>query len=545
MSRLVIVVAQINLTVGDIKGNAKQIIAATQEAVEQHQADLVLFPELALTGYPPEDLLLRPGFHTRVNKALIEIIQSTKKTSLVLGYPKQEKMACYNTAAVIQNGRIITCYAKQLLPNDTVFDEKRYFFPGSKPCIFTLKGVQIGINICEDLWHEGPAQAAVDAGAQIILSLNASPYDRNKIQIRQSVLETCTRQLKIPIVYCNLVGGQDELVFDGGSMVMDAQGTCILQAPYYQEALMPVKINHSHKKLMIEPQPLPSRLTEEANLYQALVLGVRDYVNKNNFPGVLIGLSGGIDSALTLLIAYDALGHKRLHTVMMPTRFTSKMSLEDAQAQAKILAVKHDVIPIDPLFESYLIALKHQFKQSSWNCAEENIQSRIRGNLLMAISNKKGFMVLATGNKSELSVGYATLYGDMSGGFAPLKDIPKTMVYRLANYRNSLNVSEWIIPKRVIERAPSAELAEGQKDQDTLPPYEILDKILNRYIEQDQDPQILYAAGFDPKTVDYVITRVNNNEYKRRQAPIGIRTTQRAFGKDRRYPITSGYYRNI
>jgi len=544
MSKLIIVVAQINTLVGDIKGNAKRIIDVSNEAVEKYKADIVLFPELALTSYPPEDLLLRPGFYTRINKALEEITKTVKNTTIVLGYPEKEGKDCYNKAAVIQNGKIIASYAKHLLPNYTVFDEKRYFVAGTGPCIFDVKGVKMGINICEDLWHDGPAKESVDAGAQIILSPNASPYDRCKVRTRQTTLEERVNKVHVPIIYCNLIGGQDELVFDGGSMVIDAEGNRIQQAAYYEEELMPIEINI--KDMTITPQPLPARLTEEENIYKALMLGVRDYVDKNSFPGILIGLSGGIDSALTLMIAYDALGPERIHTIMMPTRFTLPMSLEDAKSQANTLNVDYDIIPIDHLFDSFLKVLADQFEGTEWGTAEENIQARIRGNLLMAVSNKKGFMVLATGNKSELSVGYTTLYGDMSGGFAPLKDIPKTMVFRLAKYRNTLAIAnENVIPERVIDREPSAELAEGQKDQDALPPYEVLDEILNRYVEKDQDPHTIYAAGFDKEIVDKVVKMVNNNEYKRRQAPIGIRTTQRAFGKDRRYPITSGYTRNL
>lgn len=545
MTKLVVAVAQINLTVGDIDGNAERIIQTTNEAVKKHKADVVLFPELALTSYPPEDLLLRPGLYRQVNDALAKVTKAIKNTTIILGYPEKNGEETFNKAAVIRNGKIIASYAKHLLPNYTVFDEKRYFSTGHGPCVFEIKGVKIGVNICEDLWHDGPAKESTDAGAQIILSPNASPYDRYKVRARQNMLEKRVAKVGVPIVYCNLIGGQDELVFDGGSMVMSATGERVAQAPYYQEDLMILEVNPG-KTVTVTPKEMPARLTEEENLYQALVLGIQDYVEKNHFPGVLIGLSGGIDSALTLALAYDALGAKRVHTIMMPTRFTSQISLDDAKTQAETLGVEYDIIKIDELFEQYLDVLAPHFKNTAWSAAEENIQARIRGNLLMAISNKNGYMVLTTGNKSELSVGYATLYGDMSGGFAPLKDIPKTMVYRLANYRNALETADkTIIPERVIERAPSAELAEDQKDQDSLPPYDVLDEILARYVEQDQDPQGIYAAGFDKKTVDKVIHLVNRNEYKRRQAPIGIRTTQRAFGKDRRYPITSGYHRKL
>ena len=543
MDKLIVVGAQINPLVGDINGNAERIIDVTRQAYEEHKADVVLFPELTLSGYPPEDLLLRSGFYTRCNEAMEKIVRATKDTTIIVGYPDKEGEFCYNKAAVIQDGKIIATYAKHLLPNYTVFDEKRYFEPGTIPCVFNLKGVNIGVTICEDLWHEGPACQSVEAGAQIILSLNASPYDRNKTLARQNMLERRIEKVHVPIVYVNMVGGQDELVFDGGSMVVDKDGKHCQQAAYYQETLMPVEINlNPDNSLAVKHHELPQRLTVEENIYQALVLGVRDYVNKNHFPGAILGLSGGIDSALTLAIAVDALGADRVHAVMMPSRFTASMSQEDAKKQAKTMGVQYDIIEIESLFEGFLSALSKQFAGTEPGTPEENIQARIRGSLLMAISNKKGAIVLTTGNKSEFSVGYATLYGDMAGGFSVLKDIPKTMVYRLAEYRNT--ISE-VIPDRVIEREPSAELSENQRDQDTLPPYPVLDEILHRFIEKDEDPRHIYTVGLDRDTVNRVVTMVNQNEYKRRQAPIGIRTTERAFGKDRRYPITSGYTKNI
>jgi len=541
MEKITLVVAQINLLVGDLLGNAQRIITTTRQAVAQYHADLVLFPELALTSYPPEDLLLRPGFYTRCSEALLEIIQSIQ-TTIVIGYPEKEGNLFYNKAAVIQPKKIIATYAKHILPNYAVFDENRYFSPGAGPCLFDLKGVKFGLTICEDLWHHGPVNEAVNHGAEIILSLNASPYDRDKVRVRQNTLETRIEEVHVPIVYCNLVGGQDELIFDGGSMVLDAYGKRCQQAAYYEEELMPIDIPLHKRPIQLTQMPLPPPMKEEENIYRALVLGIRDYVTKNHFPGVLIGLSGGVDSALTLALAVDALGSERVHTVMMPSQFTSQMSKEDAQKQALLLQVEYDVIDINSLYENFLTVLARQFEGSPPSAAEENLQARIRGSLLMAISNKKGYMVLTTGNKSELSVGYTTLYGDTCGGFAPLKDIPKTMVYRLCHYRNSLSP---VIPERVIRRQPSAELAKNQLDQDTLPPYEVLDEILHRYIDNDQDPRSIYAAGFDQETVNKIIKMVNHNEYKRRQSPVGIRTTQRAFGKDRRYPITSGYQSNL
>lgn len=541
MDKLIIVAAQINFLVGDIKGNANRIISETKKAVDTHGADLVVFPELALTGYPPEDLLLRPGFYRRCTAAIEKIIESIPDTTIVFGYPETKNNLFYNKAAVVQHNKLIATYAKQDLPNYTVFDEKRYFTPGTETCIFKLNGVKIGVLICEDLWHSGPAEATAKAGADIIVSPNASPYDRNKVRARETMLNERANATHIPYVYVNLVGGQDELVFDGGSMVVNAEGERVQQAAYYREELLPIEIKLD-KSLNITPKELPPHLSEEENIYNTLVLGVHDYIRKNHFPGALVGLSGGIDSALTLAIAVDALGAENVHALLMPSEYTSDMSIEDAETQAKTQGVEHDTIPITPIFKTFLDALKSQFEGRDTDTTEENLQARIRGMLLMAISNKKGYIVLTTGNKSELSVGYATLYGDMAGGFSVLKDIPKTMVYRLANHRNIISP---VIPERVIERPPSAELAPDQLDEHSLPPYSVLDEILARYVEQDQDPIHIYEAGLDKKTVNKVVTMVNANEYKRRQAPIGIRTTQRAFGKDRRYPITSGYSKNI
>ena len=541
MENIIIVAAQLDFLVGDIKGNTERIIAKTKEAQERFQADLVVFSELALTGYPPEDLLLRQGFYRRCREAMHTIIAATGETAIVVGYPDHVEGKSYNKAAIIQNGKIIGDYAKQDLPNYTVFDEKRYFTPGSQPCVVKIKGLKIGITICEDLWHPGPAKQSVDAGAQIIVSPNASPYDRHKVRARESMLAERAAVTRVPFIYVNCVGGQDELVFDGGSMVVNADGERVQQAKYYEEELMPIEVI-PNKHVEIVSQKLPPRISEEENIYKTLVLGVRDYVRKNHFPGAIIGLSGGIDSALTAAIAMDALGSENVHTVMMPSRFTTDISREDAQAQAKTENIEFDVIDIDPIYKTFLKALKDQFAGKPVDTTEENLQARIRGTLLMGISNKKGYIVLTTGNKSELSVGYATLYGDMAGGFAVLKDIPKTLVYRLAQYRN---LTSPLIPERVLEREPSAELAEDQKDQDSLPPYSILDQILELYIEKDADPIDIYEVGLDKDTVNRVIGMINANEYKRRQAPIGIRVTQRAFGKDRRYPITSGYSRNI
>ena len=543
MNQLTIVVAQINLLVGDIEGNAQRIIEETEVAAKQYHADIVLFPELALTGYPPEDLLFRPAFYHRCHNALKKIISSINNTAIVIGYPEKLKNKNYNRAALIQNGAIKATYSKMDLPNYEVFDEKRYFTPGTKPCIFKMKDVNIAIMICEDLWKPALTQQAAKAGVQLILSLNASPFDRHKARARENLLSMRTTESNAAIIYANLIGGQDELVFDGGSMVVNQEGTRCQQAAYFKEDRMLVEFTiDDDKQISVIPKKIPLRLTEEENIYQTLVLGIRDYIAKNHFPGAIIGLSGGIDSALTLAITVDAIGCDRTLAFMMPSRYTAKMSMEDAKKQAGLLGVKYEIINIESIFKVFLKSLEPQFIGTQPDATEENLQARIRGTLLMALSNKKGHIVLTTGNKSEMAVGYATLYGDMAGGFSVLKDIPKTLVYRLANYRNSISPT---IPDRVIMRPPSAELAEDQKDQDVLPPYPILDEILDRYIDLDQDPTTLHEAGLDKETVNKVIKMINRNEYKRRQAPIGIRVSQRAFGKDRRYPITSGYTKAI
>lgn len=541
MNKITIVVAQSNFLVGDIKGNAKRILHHTQIAKEKYNADLVIFPELALAGYPPEDLLFRPGFYRRCDLALDTLAKEITDTAIIVGYPKKIKEHAYNMAALIRKGKIEKTYAKFDLPNYEVFDEKRYFSPGTDPCVFTLKGIKMGLIICEDLWHPQPAKLSIKQGAELLISINASPFDRYKVRARESMLKQRVSEHHVPIIYGNIVGGQDEVVFDGGSMVIDAQGERVIQAAYYKEDMMVVEIE-ANKSLKITPKKLPNRITEEENVYKTLLLGVHDYIHKNHFPGAIIGLSGGIDSALTLAIAADAIGADKVRAVMMPSRYTASMSLEDAKKQAKQLKVQYDIIEIEPMFKAFLHSLAPEFKDTVVDTTEENIQARIRGTLLMALSNKFGSIVLTTGNKSEFSVGYATLYGDMAGGFSVLKDIPKTWVYRLAEYRNTLSPA---IPQRAITREPSAELAEGQIDEDNLPPYAILDDIIDRYVDKDEDPIHIVQAGLNQKTVARVIKLINQNEYKRRQAPIGIRVSHRAFGKDRRYPITSGYTQNI
>ncbi|MEW6330181.1 MAG: NAD+ synthase [Pseudomonadota bacterium] len=538
-ARLRIALGQLNLLVGDVAGNAAKMIATAQRARDELKADVILFPELALTGYPPEDLLLRPDLSVRVELALGEMLRGISGIDVIVGYPKRQYGKLYNAASLLRGGKVAATYFKHILPNYGVFDEKRYFAEGADPCVFDIKGQPVGLTICEDVWERGPVEQAVKAGAKLMLNLNASPFHRNKGKERFGIVARRARDNRVPIVYLNLVGGQDELVFDGDSFVVDARGAMTQRAPAFEEGLHLVEL-----KTGARPAPVPAAISpdlpEEQSVYAALVLGVRDYIGKNGFPGIVIGLSGGVDSALTLCIAVDAIGASRVEAVLMPSRYTASMSLEDARAQAEAMGVKHATIPIEPMFEAFLDALEEEFRGRKPDSTEENIQARIRGTLLMAISNKTGRMVLTTGNKSEMSVGYATLYGDMAGGFAAIKDVPKTLVYRLAEYRNRIKP---VIPRRVFERPPSAELAPDQKDTDSLPPYELLDPILERYVELDQSAADIVAAGFDEATVKKVLRLVDRNEYKRRQAAPGVRITPRAFGRDRRYPVTSGYGR--
>ncbi len=534
-----LVMGQINPVVGDVSGNVKKIIAAANEARDSLNADLIVFPELTLTGYPPEDLLLRPGLQKRVNKGLRKLKKKIKNIAVVVGHPagkvKEER---YNASSFIADGECLGTYYKQHLPNYSVFDEKRYFVEGKEPCVIDYKGIKFGITICEDIWFVEPTSQTKDAGAEIILNLNASPFRQGKWQLREAELKQRVLETALPIVYVNQVGGQDELVFDGCSFVLSAEGEKVARAPAWQESLFPVTLSRKNTQEIVLRGQLAKKETELAMIYQALVMGLRDYVEKNHFSSVVIGLSGGIDSALTLILAVDAIGASRVSTVMMPSQYTAQMSLDDAQEMADNLKVKHSVIAIDSLFEHFLDSLSEPFEGKPVDTAEENIQARIRGVLLMAISNKTGAMVLSTGNKSEMAVGYSTLYGDMAGGYSPLKDVYKTLVYRLSEYRNSLSS---VIPQRIITRPPSAELAAEQLDQDSLPPYDILDQVLERYIAEDWCFEELVEAGSEAEMVARVIKMVDRNEYKRRQAPPGIRITSRAFGRDRRYPITSGY----
>ncbi|OGT26751.1 MAG: NAD+ synthase [Gammaproteobacteria bacterium RIFCSPLOWO2_02_FULL_42_14] len=535
-----IALAQLNFLVGDIFGNANRIIQESQRIQSDYHADLIVFPELALTGYPPEDLLFRPGFYKRCERALQQIQAALPNVAIILGYPETQDHCFYNKVACLYHGKYLASYAKQELPNYTVFDEKRYFTAGKEPCVFEFQGIKIGLLICEDLWHETPIQKTKQAGAEIAIVINASPYNQEQIHLREEIIKKRAAKTKLPIAYVNCVGGQDELVFDGGSMAVDAESHCAAKAAHYEENILLIDIEKKNNKIYIAKTSLPKPLTLLDHTYGALKLGTRDYIEKNRFPGAIVGLSGGIDSALTLAIAADAIGADKVEAVLMPSRYTAKISVEDAIAQAKNLGVQYHLLPIDALLDTFLTTLAPVFENKPRDATEENLQARIRGTLLMALSNKFGKIVLTTGNKSEYSVGYTTLYGDMAGGFSVLKDVSKTMVYQLAHYRNHLSP---IIPERVFTRAPSAELAPNQTDQDTLPPYDLLDDLLQRYIEKDEEPTQLYQAGFQKDVVDKVVKMINANEYKRRQAPIGIRLTQRAFGKDRRYPITSGYER--
>ena len=542
MSRtLRIAMAQLDFLVGDIDGNADKVIAAAARARDEFEADAIVFPELTLSGYPPEDLLLRPGFNRRVAAALARVAERVRGIDVILGYPRQSDGGLYNAASLLRDGAVEATYHKFELPNYSVFDEKRYFIPGDTPCVVEIAGVPVGITLCEDIWHPAPARAAQAAGARLLVNLNASPFHLGKRNERLETLQARTDETGLPVLYVNLVGGQDELVFDGASLVMNADGSLAQRAPAFEEGLYVAGFTLDGDGCVQAVQGTVSTPScQEESVYKALVLGVRDYIEKNGFPGAIIGLSGGIDSALTLAVAVDAIGAGRVEAVMMPSRYTMDISLADARAEAETLGVEYHVLPIEPAFRAFLDILEDEFAGTEPDTTEENIQARCRAVILMAISNKKHKVVLSTGNKSEVAVGYCTLYGDMAGGFDVLKDVPKTLVYRLSEYRNSLSP---VIPRRVIERPPSAELAPDQKDSDSLPPYEVLDAILQMYVEEDRCAEEIVAAGYDSATVDRVIRLVNMNEYKRRQAAPGVRITRRAFGRDRRYPITSGYDR--
>lgn len=537
MSSQTIALAQINPLLGDLPGNAALITQAAAAASAQG-ATLLLTPELSLTGYPPEDLLLRPAFIEAVAdelSRLVAALQQFPDLTVIIGHPQKTAAGLQNYASVIRNGAVIAAYAKQVLPNHEVFDEVRYFTSGNQACVFENAGTRFGLILCEDAWHPEPAEQAHAAGAQVLLVLNASPYHLKKEALRIEVLRERITQTGMPLVYVNAVGGQDELVFDGGSFALDGQGKLVMAMPQFKTGLGLVKLDQANA---LELGTICPSHSVEAQAYQALVLGVRDYVRKNHFPGVIIGLSGGVDSALVLAIAVDALGADQVRAVMMASPYTADISWIDARELANNLQVQYDEIPIHAPVSALEHALAEQFKGLKTDSTEENIQARVRGTLLMALSNKTGRLVLTTGNKSEMAVGYCTLYGDMAGGFAVIKDIAKTLVYRLCAYRNRITP---VIPERILTRAPSAELRPDQTDQDSLPTYEVLDGIVERYMEQDQSIAQIIAAGFDAESVEKVTRLIKLNEYKRRQAPLGVRITTRAFGRDWRYPITSQF----
>ncbi|MGI9202567.1 MAG: NAD+ synthase [Woeseiaceae bacterium] len=535
---ITIALAQLDLVVGDVAGNTKKIIDHAAQAHDEMRADLVVFPELSICGYPPEDLLFHSGLQRRVDEALATIRESIRDIAVMLGFPEYDGDKIYNACVVLKDGDVLAHYRKNLLPNYRVFDEQRYFVAGKEAAVFSLNGIRVGINICEDLWQSGPAAASRAAGAEVIVAINGSPYERDSQRQRERAVQNRIREIGIPTVYLNMVGGQDELVFDGGSFAMAANGEVTFRAEPFKEELYRVKLAANAAGVAPLSGDVAPILPSDKNDYDALVCGTRDYVRKNGFPGIILGLSGGIDSALVLAIACDALGSDQVQAVMMPFRYTSNMSQEDAAEQAALLGVRYDVIPIEPIYEATLQQLQELFAGQEADVTEENIQARCRGLLLMSISNKSGRMLLTTGNKSEMAVGYATLYGDMAGGFAPIKDCSKSQVYALARHRNS--VSE-VIPERVITRPPSAELRPNQKDTDSLPDYNVLDPILEAFIEKDMSVAEIVASGFDKDVVVHVLELVKRNEYKRRQAPPGIRVSSRAFGRDWRYPITSRY----
>lgn len=539
MSRIAI--AQIDLCVGDIEGNANRIIERATEARDEARAEAVVFPELTLTGYPPDDLLLRPHFHAQIKHAWRRVLDAAQGIDVVIGCPLERDGKLFNACALFRNGEVIATYHKRNLPNYGVFDEKRYFSAGEELTLVELGGVKTALSVCEDLWTEQCVSEAAQAGAALLVNINASPYHTGKARVREELLRQRAARYGMAIIYVNLVGGQDELVFDGGSLAIDARGRFALKAPQFEQCLCLVTLQQADGGLELRaPMGQAPPLSYEEGIYRALTLGVKDYARKNGFNGAVIGLSGGVDSALTLALAVDALGPDNVETLIMPSRYTADMSVEDARAMAGRLGVSCREISIEAPFSAFSDILAPVFQALPVDATEENIQARCRGILLMAVSNKTGKLVLTTGNKSEMAVGYATLYGDMAGGFAPLKDVPKTLVYKLSRWRNRCGDGE-VIPQRIIERPPTAELRFDQKDSDSLPSYEALDPILEKYIEQDLSPKEIIDAGCEAETVHKVIQLVDRNEYKRRQAAPGVKITERAFGRDRRYPITSRY----
>jgi len=539
--------AQLNFVVGAIDDNTTLLIDSARRAIAEFNAQFVIFPELTLTSYPPEDLLLRPSLAPRMKVAMDRILAAKLPTTLVFGCPESSDGKLYNSLAVVDHGKLLATYRKQCLPNYQVFDERRYFQAGNQLCVLEIHGLRLGFTICEDLWEEMPTQQFEHQSLDLLLNINASPFHRGKACERRQLLKRRAQAIGAPIVYVNLVGGQDELVFDGGSLAVDSVGNAVVQAPQFEAGLYPAvfKLSSSgrYEPARVSCATQPSDL---AQVYKALTIGVRDYVTKNGFKGVVLGLSGGIDSALTLAIAVDALGAHAVHAVMMPFEYTSQLSRDAAAEQAATLGVAYRSISIKSIYDQFVGALASEFEGLAEDVTEQNLQARCRGVLLMAISNKKGYLVLTTGNKSEIAVGYSTLYGDMAGGFDVLKDVSKTLVYELSKYRNELGGAGEsgtfeAIPQRVIDRPPSAELAPGQVDQDNLPPYDILDRILELYIEEDASASAIVAEGFDEQLVRRVLRLVDVNEYKRRQSPTGVRLTRRGFGRDRRYPITNGW----
>ena len=536
--RISVGVIQANPIVGDIQGNLNLAISAIEDIASKETPDIFLFTEMFITGYPPEDLILRDDLLDQSYEAIQKLTEIKPESFIVIGYPKKEGESIYNCAGVLRNHSIITEYKKQELPNYEVFDEKRYFVSGSSPGIFEVNGLRVALSVCEDIWHEKVVKQAQENGANLMLNINASPFHLRKIEDRKRLISGHSAKYKLPIIYANQVGGQDELVFDGTSMAMDGNGKQVLQLDKFKSDSRIISFVENDDVLITEDEMVIPEDNEIEEVYQALVIGAKDYIEKNKFPGVIIGSSGGIDSALTAVIAADAIGPDKVRTYMMPFKFTSDMSVEDAQKLAENLGLQHSVIPIGDIYDSFNKGLEKEFKGKEKDITEENLQSRCRGVILMALSNKSGDLVLTTGNKSETAVGYSTLYGDTAGGFGVLKDVPKTMVYELSRYRNTISK---VIPERIIERPPTAELAPDQKDTDSLPDYDILDKIIELYVEQDKSKEEIESLGVGNDVIERVLRLIDISEYKRRQAPLGVKITSRGFGKDRRYPITNKF----
>ena len=530
-------IVQENPIVGDISGNTRLAVKAIRE-LEKKNPDIILFTEMFLTGYPPEDLLLRDDLLDSIDDAISELSNVSKSIRLVIGYPRKKGNRLFNTAGVIYKEKLLMEYFKQELPNYRVFDEKRYFTPGKGPGLFEVKGNTLALTVCEDIWHTKAIRQASRRGADLILNLNASPFHRNKSQEREELLKNHADKFQIPIIYANQVGGQDELVFDGASMVVGPNTGLRVQLDSFKVDSRIVEFSVNSAGLLEAQSTKTVPRSDLEDVYEALVLGARDYIKKNRFPGAIIGSSGGIDSALTAAIVVDALGPDNVRTYMMPYKHTADISVEDAQELAVNLGIEHNIIDIEAIFDAFYFALQEEFSGKELDKTEENLQSRCRGVLLMAISNKTGSLVMTTGNKSETAVGYSTLYGDTAGGFAVLKDVPKSLVYKLANYRNSISEA---IPQRIIDRPPSAELAPNQKDSDSLPDYDTLDAIIELYVEGDKSRKEIVKRGFDDEIVKNIIRLIDFSEYKRRQGPLGVKITERGFGKDRRYPITNRY----